>query len=219
MGIAAAASTVEQFENQVAIVVERFDRVKRRAEVIRFHQEDTCQAMGIPPTKKYQYDGGPGFPEMAELARVHSADPEADLQQILAAAAFNWMIGGTDGHAKNYSWFLTTGDQIRMTPLYDLISSLPYYAVHEDDLTLAMTIGSENRFLRVGKEQWHRFADSIGAPEDEVVQYARELADMVPAAIAEVVAEASEGGLDAIVLNTLQTEITRHAERCSALLG
>ncbi|MEX1183577.1 MAG: type II toxin-antitoxin system HipA family toxin [Gemmatimonadota bacterium] len=218
LGIPAAASRVERFDDQVAIVVERFDRVVGPKEVARFHQEDTCQALGIPPTRKYQHDGGPGFPEMAELARAHSADPEADLQQLLAAAAFNWIIGGTDAHAKNYSWFLTTGDQVRMTPLYDLISSLTYYDLQEDDLPLAMTIGGENRFLRVRKQHWYQFADTVGAGEDDVLRYVRELAGIVPETIADVIDEAADNGLDADVLAAIGKQITTQAQRCAAIL-
>jgi serine/threonine-protein kinase HipA len=219
LGIPAAASRVERFGDEVAIVVERFDRLHGPTGVSRVHQEDTCQALGVPPASKYQYAGGPGFSEMAELARGHSADPDADLRQILDAAAFNWIIGGTDAQAKNYSWFITIGDEIRMTPLYDLVSSIPYFGVEGDDVRLAMSIGGENRFLRMRRQNWSRFAETIRAEPDDVVIYVRELVEQVPAAVAKVVAEAADDGLQADVLDSLQTEITAQAERCAALLA
>src|SRR5690606_38495847 len=146
LGIPAAASHVQRFGHEIAIVVQRFDRRPDGTGIARVHQEDTCQALGIPPEKKYQSHGGPGFTEMAELARTHSADVDADLQRILSGAAVNWIIGGTDAHGKNYSWFLTSGDQVLMTPLYDLISALPYYPV-DNQLRMAMAIGGENRIV------------------------------------------------------------------------
>jgi serine/threonine-protein kinase HipA len=219
LGIPAAASSVERFGDQVAIVVERFDRLSDHESVRRLHQEDTCQALGIPPSRKYQHAGGPGLREMAELVRTHSADPGADLQHLLGAAALNWIIGVTDGHAKNYSWFITAGDEIRTTPLYDLISSLLYYDLEDDDLRMAMTIGGETRILRVRREHWFNLAEIMGAEREEVVRYVRDLAEAVPAAVAEVVEKAADDGLEASVLDRLRVGITRQAQRCSAILA
>jgi serine/threonine-protein kinase HipA len=83
LGIPAASSHVQRFGEEVAIVVQRFDRRTDGTGVVRLHQEDTCQALGIPLDRKYQGHGGPGFSEMVELARTHSANPDADLQRIL----------------------------------------------------------------------------------------------------------------------------------------
>ena len=55
-----------------------------------------------------------------------SADPEADVERFLKANMFNWLIGGTDAHAKNYSFLIDADDSIRLAPLYDLSSQLPY---------------------------------------------------------------------------------------------
>ncbi|MGH7466297.1 MAG: HipA domain-containing protein, partial [Longimicrobiales bacterium] len=218
LGIPAAASRVARFDGEVAIVVERFDRVMDSTGVRRLHQEDTCQALAIPPSGKYQRDGGPGFIEMAGLARTHSADPQADLRLIVDAAAFNWLIGGTDAHAKNYSWFITTGDRIRMTPLYDLISSLPWHDIADDDLRNAMSIGGENRFLRIRRDEWSAWAEAMGADPDDLVSHVRELAELLPVALETVLAAAADEGLDADVLEALRAELTRHAGRCAALL-
>ena len=62
-----ANSEIRRFEDQIAIVIERYDRFKTGGTIHRVHQEDVCQAMGLPPTKKYQSDGGPGVREIAEL--------------------------------------------------------------------------------------------------------------------------------------------------------
>ena len=202
---------------RLAIVVQRFDRRLDGNGVVRLHQEDTCQALGIPPDRKYQGHGGPGFAEMVDLARTHSADPDADLQRILGAAAVNWIIGGTDAHAKNYSWFLTTGDQILMTPLYDLISALPYYPI-DNQLRLAMPIGGENRILHVRRAEWERLADVLGADPAPVVDYVRELVHQVPAALTKVVDAAAGDGLYAAVLERLTTDILANVERCKLLI-
>jgi serine/threonine-protein kinase HipA len=218
LGIPAASSYVQHFGEEVAIVVQRFDRRPDGSGIVRVHQEDTCQALGLPPERKYQQDGGPGFAEMADLARTNSADPDADLQRILGAAAINWIIAGTDAHAKNYSWFLTIGDQVLMTPLYDLISALPYYPI-DNGVRLAMPIGGENRILHVRRAQWERFADVLGADRDQVLEYVRGLAREVPTALTQVVNTAGGDGLDGAVLEQLETNILANAERCALLLG
>lgn len=217
LGVPAAASHVQRFGDEVAIIVQRFDRRADETGVARLHQEDTCQALGIPPERKYQGHGGPGFAEMAGLAEAHSADPEADFQRILGAAAVNWIIGGTDAHAKNYSWYLTSGDQVLMTPLYDLISALPYYPV-DNQLRMAMPIGGENRIVHVRQAEWERLADVLGADPAEVVGYVRDLLHHVPAALGAVVDDAAGAGLDAAVLKRLHADILTNVERCKLLL-
>lgn len=68
----AAASQVRRFDGETAIVVERYDRVRRGDTIHRLHQEDMCQALGLPPTRKYENEGGPGATPIVELLRTYS---------------------------------------------------------------------------------------------------------------------------------------------------
>jgi serine/threonine-protein kinase HipA len=94
--------------------------------VLRLHQEDMCQALGVRPHSKYQNDGGPSPERIADLLRDHSDKPQQDLDTFTDALLFNWLIGGSDGHAKNYSLLHGAGGHVRLAPLYDLASALPY---------------------------------------------------------------------------------------------
>ncbi len=47
------------------------------------------------------------------------------VRRFADALIWNWLIAGTDAHAKNYS-LLLAGDQVRLAPLYDIASALPY---------------------------------------------------------------------------------------------
>jgi hypothetical protein len=67
------------------------------ARLIRVHQEDTCQALGIMPTKKYQNEGGPSAANIIELLRTYSTDRDTDLD--VTALGFNWLIAGNLRHA------------------------------------------------------------------------------------------------------------------------
>ncbi len=79
LGLPAAQSKVRRFKDEVAIVVERYDRQQKGNDIIRVHQEDTCQALGIMPTKKYQNEGGPSAANIIELLRTYSTDRDTDL--------------------------------------------------------------------------------------------------------------------------------------------
>src|SRR5205814_1903999 len=111
------------------IVVERYDRQRTTdGAVARIHQEDLCQALGVMPTAKYQNEGGPTPEDIVALLR-HNVSPAAaaaeSVDRFAGMLAFNWIIGGTDAHAKNYS-VLLHGPQVRLAPAYDVASALVY---------------------------------------------------------------------------------------------
>ncbi len=89
LGIPAAFSRVMCFKDEVAIVVERYDRVKFGNDIVRVHQEDICQALSIPPIAKYQNEGGPGAADIVELLRTNSSDRTADVATFVDALALN----------------------------------------------------------------------------------------------------------------------------------
>jgi len=126
LGLIVATSRVETFLNETAIVIERYDRVSGPTGLVRVHQEDLCQALGLPPTKEYENESGPGVGDIVALLRSRSTNSEEDVNRFVDALAFNWLIGGTDAHAKNYSILIGSGGVVRLAPLYDVASILPY---------------------------------------------------------------------------------------------
>src|SRR5690606_30993319 len=102
-----ARSEVARFEDEVAIVIERYDRVPlpdqpsgATPQLVRVHQEDMCQALSVLPTRKYQNEGGPGPEAIVSLLREHSSAAREDVRTFVDALTFNWLIAGTDAHAK-----------------------------------------------------------------------------------------------------------------------
>lgn len=95
LGLPAATSIVTRFEDEVAFVVERYDRQSTERGILRIHQEDMCQAIGVLPTRKYENEGGPGVARIVEILRQSSTAPRDDVATFLNAIAFNWIIGGT----------------------------------------------------------------------------------------------------------------------------
>ena len=196
LGLPAAQSTVMRFKKEIAIVVERYDRQRKGNDIIRVHQEDVCQALGIMPTKKYQNEGGPSAFDIVQLLRTYSTDREADLETFIDALGFNWIIAGTDAHAKNYS-LLLSGRRIRLAPLYDVASILPYDDFDFQKMKLAMKVGGEYKLSLIGLRQWQKFAREMRIDTDALVERLAAMAERLPDEVNAARAGARSEGLDA----------------------
>lgn len=207
------------FDDQTAIVVERYDRAQIGGRLVRLHQEDLCQSAGVGPRNKYESEGGPGVGSIAALLRDHSTDASEDIDRFVAALAFHWAIGGSDAHAKNYS-VLIGPHQIRLAPLYDLISVLPYpsLSARSDRVRLAMKIGGESRIGWIQPRHWHRLADEVGLDPDPVHTRAASIADAVTTSVDRVVAEAIDAGLDREFGERYRQVVHSNAARCARAL-
>ena len=201
----------------MAIVVERYDRVRMEGFIRRLHQEDTCQALGLPPTGKYENEGGPGVPPIVELLRTYSSRPIDDVWTFIQALALNWLIGGTDAHAKNYSVLIGAGGRARLAPLYDIASTLPYDFDFKK-LRLAMKIGGKYLLDDISLRHWNKLASSVRLDEEQVRTKCLDLAERLPDALADVINTARADGLDNVVLQRLSEVITIRSTRCQKLL-
>jgi serine/threonine-protein kinase HipA len=210
LGMAAARSSVLSLD-VTYIVVERYDRLPPEADslvVRRIHQEDLCQALGLLPTKKYQQDGGPGISQIVTLIRRVSSNPDVDVDRFLQANMFNWLIGGTDAHAKNYSLLISANNEIRLAPLYDLSSQLPYPELI--DQRVAMKIGEYYDIWRVGLDDWRKVARASLVEEDRVLSMLLNMIDALPDAISAARARASADGLANDVIGQLEKLLIAH---------
>lgn len=119
-------------------VVKRFDRVLRASgEIFRLHQIDLCQALNVPPSKKYEDEGGLTAKDLFKVTtacRIPAAARSTSLQWI----AFNYIIGNSDAHAKNLS-LMMSGYKPEISPAYDLVCVDAYH----QDRRLTMTIGGQ----------------------------------------------------------------------------
>ena len=141
LGLDAAHTTIEWFAGERVLAVRRYDRIQEHGRWLRTHQEDLCQALDVPPERKYQSDDGPSPGAILDLLRDESSDRAADITRFLDGLIFNWAIGGTDGHAKNYSVLLRSG-QTNLAPLYDMMTEIPYRSGLEvTNLRTAMKVG------------------------------------------------------------------------------
>jgi len=194
LGVPAAKTEIREFAGRRALVVERFDRVwsKDKSRLLRIPQEDMCQALGVPPTLKYESDGGPSMKSVGDLLK-ESDEPDADRLLFLKAQVIFWLLSATDGHAKNFSIRLGVGGQFRMTPLYDVMSAEPAHAAHQisdNKLKLAMAVGDNRHYVmkRIAARHFVQSGLSFGLAEKDSIAMLTELADTGSARIDGVLA-------------------------------
>jgi serine/threonine-protein kinase HipA len=176
-------------------LVERYDRMELGGRWRRLHQEDFCQALGKPPSAKYEANQtgirGPTLADMFALTRNAMKAP--DLINLLDYAVFNVLVCNTDAHAKNYS-LMITGKGFRLAPLYDVMCADAWDGITRN---LAQKIGGKNRGGHLKRRHWQRFAGDCGLNPARLVARVRSLANLIlkhtPAA-AEAVEAMPAGG-------------------------
>lgn len=217
-GLTVVRTRILRFGDETAVVVDRYDRRHVDGQMVRVHQEDLCQALGISPTRKYQNEGGPGPAEIVGLFRHAMAPRIANdtVWRFIDALAWNWVIAGTDAHAKNYS-LLLAGDQVRLAPLYDIASALPY-GIHEKKLRFAMRIGGDYRVF-TNHNRWHKAAQELGLGPEVVFDRIRELADRAADVMADAAAVPDIAKLGRALPGTLVDLVAERASRCIQLLS
>jgi serine/threonine-protein kinase HipA len=217
-GMPVARSRVMHFEDEVAIVVDRYDRLRDGDVVVRVHQEDCCQALGVLPVNKYENVGGPGARAIATLLQERSRSAQEDLDTFLAALAFNWVVAGTDAHAKNYSVLIGRRGALRLAPLYDIASFLPYAKHGLRKLTLAMKIGGTYRLHDIGVHAWEKLAKEVGRdPEEERTKVAA-MCEALPDLCAAVYERTKDDRLSHRGLPELTRKIQDRARACARVL-
>lgn len=148
LGLPAAQTEIARFEDQRVLVIERFDRRwAKDGRLLRLPQEDFCQALSVPSSRKYEKDGGPGIGPILNLL-ADSDRPDEDRYMFFKAQMVFWLLGATDGHAKNFSIAHGPGGAFRLTPLYDVLSAqrvVDMRRISQNQFTLAMSLGDNNR--------------------------------------------------------------------------
>jgi serine/threonine-protein kinase HipA len=172
LGMPVARTEMWRFEDRQALVVTRFDRAWQkhpdgREWIVRLPQEDLCQALGCPPSRKYEKDGGPGI---ADCMRLLASGDAGDCELFALAQLTFWLMAATDGHAKNFSIFLLPADAYIATPLYDVLSIFPYigdganqFRWRNADLAFALRSKNVHHDLHgIQARHWHGLAMRYG---------------------------------------------------------
>jgi serine/threonine-protein kinase HipA len=183
LGIPVAETQMATYGERRVLIVERFDRLwTKDGRLLRLPQEDCCQALSVVPLRKYQSDGGPGIEEILHLLRG-SDSPAEDQRNFLKGVIAFWLLGATDGHAKNFSVFLLPGGRYHMTPLYDVISaqtSIDSNQVRHNQFRLAMAVGDNRHDIMktIAPRHFFQTAKRSGVGEEVVISIFEELRDI-----------------------------------------
>ena len=168
-GLPVNKAEIKTFGNTKSLVIERFDRAWTKDGILlRIPQEDCCQALSIPPSRKYQSDNRPSNekqPSMVEILNLlkGSDQPAEDQKAFLKAQIIFWLIGATDGHGKNFSIYLGQGGRFILTPFYDVLTAQPFFDAHKlqkKEMKMAMSVGSNNHY-KMADIQGRHFVQTV----------------------------------------------------------
>jgi serine/threonine-protein kinase HipA len=190
-GLPTASAEIAMFGKTTALVVERFDRKwTDEGRLLRLPQEDFCQALSVPPGLKYQSLGGPGIIDGLNLLKG-SDSPREDQKAFLKAQVLFWLLGATDGHAKNFSIYLGRGGRFKLTPVYDVLTAQPSLVtrqIERKQMKLAMFVG-ESRHYRLDEIKGRHFVQTTeraglpGSLAEEVLEEVAQVADTAISAV------------------------------------
>ena len=192
------------------LLVKRYDRRDVAGRWRRLHQEDYCQALGKPPSAKYESNQtgirGPTLKDIFEVTR--RLMPPTDIVRLLDMVVLNIIACNTDAHAKNYSIMIRAGGA-SLAPMYDVMCGEVWGNVTKN---LAQKIAGKSRGDHLKGRHWQRFAHECGLNPKQVVDRVGALAKAV---IAE--AHAAESDVAAMpagghaILNQTRQAVERRA--------
>lgn len=210
-GLPVNTATIETFGDTKALAIERFDRRwTKDGRLLRLPQEDCCQALSVPPTLKYQNEGGPGMVDVLDLLKG-SDTPLEDQEIFLKAQLVFWLIGATDGHAKNFSVFLSPGGSYRMTPLYDILTAQPALnarQIERKQMKMAMSVGNSRhyRFDQIHGRHFVQTAMRAGLSKKRAMSIIEDIEAKAPEAM-ETAAKALPKGFPMAVVDIVSDAV------------
>lgn len=208
VGLSAPAVEALVIGDTPCITVQRYDRrIGPGAETLRIHQEDFCQALGFPPERKYQQEGGPLLRDCVTLLREWSTTPVLDIRTFIDGLIFNVLIGNADAHGKNYS-LLYEGGSRRLAPFYDLVCTLAWPELSQK---LSMKIGKGKTLTEIAPTHFQGMAGETGLGAPMVLERVSILCHAVLEALAHT--KVQSGIPDTPALNAVADVIQERSER------
>jgi len=210
VGLAVASVEPRRLADRTFLLVERYDReTGSDGQVRRLHQEDFCQALGVPPENKFASEGGPGFKVCFDLVRRACATPAPAILRLLDAAIFNVIVGNSDAHGKNFS-LLYADHSPGFAPLYDLLCTVAY---PELSAGFAMRIAKRATLAEFKSDTWDRFAEDVGVGAPYTRRRVRALAEAMAGQAPIVATALAAYGLDTAALSSFADIVQDRAEQ------
>jgi serine/threonine-protein kinase HipA len=139
-----------------------------------------------------------------------------DLAAFMRANIVFWLLGATDGHAKNFSIFLSSGGRFRMTPLYDVLSAQPSLdanQIQRKQFKLAMSVGKSRHYAmdEILPRHFIQTAETAGVAASLIRSIFKDLAENAAQAIGAAIDELPDGFPEAMT-NSIQTAISHRID-------
>ncbi|WP_029916980.1 type II toxin-antitoxin system HipA family toxin [Pelobacter seleniigenes] len=213
-GLRVPSATVVEIGGRQFYLVERYDRKMAKDGILRLHQEDFCQALGVESAFKYEKEGGPGFADCFKLLRGWSDEPLVDVGDLLRWALFNFLIGNADAHGKNIS-FLYADGVVRLAPFYDLLST----AVYEPQVNnkFAMRMGGQKDPRYLAADNMEKFSAEIGVGLRVVKRELKALAKKVEDAALELAEEYRQRYADPAIIGRIDQVLRQRRSKVQGL--
>lgn len=208
--LTAAPVQILRVADQAVLLVGRYDRLPATDALHpqRQHQEDFCQALGVPPEHKYQAEGGPDLAQCFALLRSATRPAAPQILRLLDVVVFNALIGNHDAHGKNFS-LLYTGPGVGLAPLYDALSTAVYPTL---TAKMAMKLGGKYKFTELMAPHWEQFARDAGLSPAQVRKRVLDIARRLPALAAQTLTRFEAQGHGHVVLGQIVALIE---QRCA----
>ena len=197
-------------EETPCYLVERYDRIRHKDGAIqRLHQEDFCQALGIVPEQKYESEGGPSIQACLTLLDDASMHPAKDKMSFIDRIIFNYLIGNTDAHGKNFS-FLYDKEKARLAPMYDLVSLAIYPAF---EAHRAMHIGGRKNPDDVLIRHWHSLVPNTKLAQGNLEKKLLKLAKETPQKAEALKESLKQEGIESSIFDRIIALIQERSQR------
>ena len=201
LGVEVVHASARRVAGQEFLLIERYDRHEAHDGIVRLHQEDFCQALGVPTARKYEVEGGPSLADCFALVRRATAVPAREVIKLLDDVAFNFLVGNNDAHGKNFSLlYLPESAQAVLAPAYDVLSTFAYRKTHNLTRKMAMSIGGEYRPEYVRARHLDRMFDEAGLGAAAARRRLRGMARDAPGAARNAREQLIDMGWDAPIL-------------------
>lgn len=151
---------VREVAGELAFAIKRYDRPAGG----RIHQEDFAQVLGMGTgDAKYERTNVDTIVNI-----VASVAPE-DVDELLARLVFCVLCGNDDAHAKNWSLWYPDPTRARLSPAYDLVSTVQWFS----DNPMALKLSGHRRFETVGLAAFGKLAERAGRDPRKAIAVAR----------------------------------------------
>ncbi len=189
-------------DSEVLFATKRYDRIiNEKSEIInglrrpfRLHQEDFAQALCVAAADKYEKDGDNYVTRMFEIIRNYSGNPLEDQLKLWRRIVFDYVLGNTDAHIKNFSLLYSydLGEK-RLSPVYDMISTAIYDASTRE---MSFNIGGKRYLDDIGRDDFVTMASQVGIGERVAMNVFEDVLNRFEDSIRESVTELSSMGFE-----------------------